>query len=431
MVRPALALAVGVAMLTTGCAAVADVRARLGAAGESEPVGPVTVRVGVAVPSFGPERQAADGVRDAVAVAVAQATQAQRLPGYVLETVVLDTSVDLAERLQAVNEQLVDDDAVVAVITGVTSQDVRTVVPELADEGSQSVPAVSPADADPRHVVGALPDAPTRPWRTYWTVALDPHPAESGLADYLARVERPSGMLLLDDGSVEATDSVTALQEALEQRGVVVDVVSLAGTRGVARRAAVAVAASSAQPEADDEAGADDPTDPVRAAAGYDGVYVAGSASFLAAVLPVVRGQPTIRLAAAWAPAQPQAARNAVETLAEGAMQGVLVPEAGPSPRAGSTTVAAELASAGVATPPGPFGAAAWDAAQMVLTALEACLPSPPTGSVPREACSATLDVTTVEGVTGSVATNEFGARIGTLAAVGVVRNGRWRQLTG
>ncbi len=433
----ALSLAAAGALLG-GCGVVEDVTARFS---QEEDTTPPVVTIGVAVPYDGTLLVPARGAEAAVRLAVDD--HRDLVPGWDVEVVTVDTAQRLDRALDDVDRVLADELSVAGVITGLTTADVRTVVPELDDDG---ILAISPADVDPRHTVGAIPGSPSRPWKAYWAAAVHPAPAEAAAAEALVR-DRVRRVLVLADESPEALASAAATTDALEVRGGRGKQVSLPLTSQLVG-AVEALLTGQAVPDPpkakrgkqDDEESQDQlddssengadvvPADTPALAAStlptrFQGVMLAGSPEFVAVAEGTVRALYPEMPVATWASSRPRAARSVSPT----GLEGVLVPEAGPDPAAGLDELAARLSATGVSVPPGPFGPAAYDATVMLMEGLAQCLPAAAPGLTPsRAACAPAVGVSAVDGLTGTLAFDEFGARLSTLAPMGRIEAGRW-----
>lgn len=377
-------LAVASMLLLSGCGAAETVLGRVSSAAETET--PVAT-IGVAVPLSGGQTRIGQGVQAAVEQALADAGG---VPGWQVEVEAVDIAGPDADEEVA---DLASERSVVAVVTGFEPDDVRRFVPVLDDAG---ITVLSPADADPRHVRGADLRSPLRPWSGYVTTAVDPRPEQSSLAAHLVRVAGVSDVLVVTDGTPGAQSRAGDLAAALGMRGV----------------SAVAV-----------EAAPGGQTTPAVDAA----LAELSSASAL-----VVDGPP--ELAAALAQARPAGVAMGLMTRLEpltaeqaGALDGAVAPEAGADPRRGGPELQAALEAAGSSVIPGPFGPAAYDGTRLLLDALSRCLPPPPEASTPpRSGCRAEVAGTQSTGLTGPIAFDEFGARLGLLPAVVSLRGGSW-----
>jgi hypothetical protein len=390
-----------------GCGAVDGVLERFADEG---PTGPPTVTIGLALPFGGADLAAARGVEASVRASLAD--HAALVDGWDVDVVVVDTAQPDVTALAAL-DAMVDEPSLVAAITGLTTDDVRTMVPELEDDG---VASVSPADTDPRHTNGALVRNQLRPWQGYWTVAVQQEPETAAVADYLAEVEAVRRVLVVDDGTPEAAAGVAAAEAAFEVRSVDVERRTVVVPRTWERDVLAALSGM-------DSATGDPGRGKLRP---VDAVHVVGEVALVDAVVAASRASGSPVPVSVGTPLDAEAAA-ATET----GLEGVLVPAVGPDPGIGLDELAARLAQE-AAPPPGLYGPAAYDAARLVLLALDRCLPEPtPTASLSRSACRATIGADPFVGLSGEVVVDEFGARVGTLGAVGEVRDGEWVALRG
>lgn len=90
-----------------------------------------------------------------------------------------------------------------------------------------------------------------------------------------------------------------------------------------------------------------------------------------------------------------------------------------------SSDLAARTSAAGL-DDPGPFGAAAYDAATAVLDAMSRCLPSADSVVDAREGCVAEMSQVSIPGETGPVAFTEYGERAAPAPVLWQVRAGTW-----
>jgi len=272
------------------------------------------------------------------------------------------------------------------VIGGLTDEVIRSSAP-VFDE--KSVIFVSPADTVPAHVRGTDPGNPMRPFDTYFRT-----PATSGTAGmagrYLADEQQAQHVVIADDGD----DEVGELRDALEDRGVRVTVAPADGEQ--ARKDLVAEEAAQA-----------------------DAIWLAG------------RPQTAGRLASALASADQQVPviggtglRN--EQVIEAAGKGApLLVSVDQTQATADIDLAAVLSEAG-SSPPGVYGAGAYDAALAVGDALSRCLPPASTPEDARQGCVAEMGQVNLTGVGGRVAFDDFGRRLQNEVTVATVTDGAW-----
>lgn len=374
---------------------------------------PSVVTIGVMVPQSGAYRIAGQGVLESVRAAVHDATP---VPGWVVKVSAVDSFADdlegaaLTAHLLEAAETLEDDDSVVAVVGGMSSEAVLATAPMLSDE---AVPLLSPSDDDPRHYRGADPQQPSRPWRAYGVTTVLSDPQVVALAEYMTVDLGLHRVAVVHDGSPRSTDRLDDLERALAvrdgkvvSRGMVTspDSTGARASRKSAKAAAEAVRRDNS--EAVVVLGDETLVSLLRSALGTD--------------LPL--GVPADSLAAPLADLPEE-------------LEGVLVAKGGPDPDAGRDELSAKLAeSAGGA--PGPYGTAAYDAARLVLEGLNRCLPAAEVGQVaaplsspPRESCADDIVFASASGISREVVLDEYGARVGMLAAMGAVSSGKWRAL--
>ena len=377
-------LAVASMLLLSGCGAAGTVLDRVSSA--AEPETPVAT-IAVAVPLSGGQTRVGQGVQAAVEQALADAGG---VPGWQVELAAVDIAGPDADEEVA---ELASDSSVVAVVTGFEPDDVRRFVPVLDEAG---VTVLSPADADPRHVRGADPRAPLRPWSGYVTTAVDPRPEQSSLAAHLVRVAGVTDVLVVTDGSPGAQSRAGKLSTALGMRGV--SAVTVAAADGQQTTPAVDTALAGLTPTS--------------------ALVVDGPPGLAAALAQARPAGVTVALMSRLEPLTAEQAE---------ALDGAVAPEAGADPRRGGPELQAAMEAAGSSVVPGPFGPAAYDGTRLLVDALSRCLPpSPGASTPPRSACRAEVAGTQSTGLTGPIAFDEFGARLGLLPAVVSLRGGAW-----
>jgi ABC-type branched-subunit amino acid transport system substrate-binding protein len=381
-----VALLVAAAVTSSGCSVADTIAERF--APDTE-VGTPTVTIAVLVPMSGGQTRNGMNVLASVKQAVADAGG---VPGW--EVVVREydvTSPTLDEELAEIE----GDDTTVSVITGFGPDDIRTIVPRLDDAG---LSIVSPADSDPRHVRGADPANPIRPWSGYVTVAVDPDPEESALADHLVRVDQVETAVVIDDGTSPSAERAASIVTAFRERGVL-DVTEVSWDGSAVSRALRAS---------------------VRDLAPGDALVVDGSPQLVAATRALAADGVVVAMA------EKPAELTAGEA---GALQGVLAPQSGRDPARGSTELEEAFAAAGTPVTVGPFGPAAYDGARTLVDVYSRCLPDPTRSSSPsRSTCRTDLAGTTWDGLTGPIQFDEFGARLELLPAVVSLKGDSWGQ---
>jgi branched-chain amino acid transport system substrate-binding protein len=383
--RPApLALLLAAAVTSSGCAATDAVLARFN---EPEEIGPAVVTISVLAPLSGGGTREGTGVLDAVEQAVADS---DGVPGWQVEVEPIDLAQDDLDETLA---ELKTDDTTVAVVTGFTAEDIRTVVPELDESG---LTVLSPVDTDPRHTRGADPSAPLRPWAGYLTVAVEPTPEQTALADQLARVRGVTRAVVVGDGSTQSRARARVLADALTERGVVdTTVVSWRGekqTRPLERALAGLEQGDVLAVDADPELAAE-----------------------------IATRRPDGVLLALTSPADDLSRREAKE------LDGAFAPLPGLDPRRGLDDLQQLYSAAGSDATISAFGPAAYDGARLLVDTFSRCLPDPErTTSPSRSACRAEVAGATWNGLTGRTQFDEYGTRLGLLPAVVRLRDGSW-----
>lgn len=381
-----VALLVAAAATTSGCSVADTVAEQLSP--DTEVVTP-TVTIAVLAPLSGGQTRNGTNVVESVKQAVADSGG---VPGWEVAVREYDlTSPTLADDLAEIEA----DDTTVSVVTGFGPDDIRTIVPRLDEAG---LAVLSPADRDPRHVRGADPTDPIRPWSGYATVAVEPAAEATALADHLVRVQGVRRVLVIDDTTSPSGRRAEAVATALRERGVLdVEVLGWDGSRS---------------------------SRPVRSA-----VRDLDQADAL-----VVDGPPALAVTAAgWAVDDVDLALTVKpDELSDDeatALQGVLAPQLGADPSRGSTELEEAFTATGTPFTVGPFGPAAYDGARMLVDTYTRCLPDPTRSTSPsRSQCRSALAGATWTGLTGPIQFDEFGARLGLLPAVVSLDGDSWGQ---
>ena len=379
--HPLLLLAATVAL--SGCSTVDGLVERVRPVEET---GTPVVTLTVLAPLSSGEQRAGTAVVDAVEQAV---TDSGGVPGCEVVVASIDSAgPTLPDDLDALGS----DDTAVAVVGGFGPDDVRTLVPQLDDEG---LTVVSPADTDPRHTRGADPASPLRPWSGYITVAVEPTPEQTALADHLVRVVGISRGLVVHGPNADSEARAAAVADGIAARGVTE--VELVEWR-----------------KADDA----DVEEALQQLAAGDALVVDGDAAFARTVADAAPQGVVLGLSAVPA---------SLDEASAVALDGALAPLPGLDPRRGSDELSARYAADGRDADPGRYGPAAYDGARLVVDALGRCLPDPQRSTSPsRSACRAEVAGTVWDGLTGGIQLDEYGARLGLLPTVATLRDGEW-----
>ena len=126
-----------------------------------------TLKIGVIAPLTGDLSALGLGIRNGAELAIRQANEANTIPGYTLELAPEDDTAkaDVGAQVAA---KLASDDEIVAVIGTLNSSVAEQVQPVLSDEG---IAMISPANTNPTLSQGADPAKPARPYENYFRVA--------------------------------------------------------------------------------------------------------------------------------------------------------------------------------------------------------------------------------------------------------------------
>jgi branched-chain amino acid transport system substrate-binding protein len=347
-----------------------------------ERTGTPVVTLAVMAPMSGGQTRAGLAVVDAVEQAVADSGGVE---GWDIAVDVIDTtSPGLPDDIDALG----DNDSAVAVVGGLSPQSIRSLVPLLEDDG---LTVVSPADTDPRHTRGADPSAPLRPWSVYSTVAVEPTPEATALADHLARAIGIGRALVVHGKNAESRERAADVMDALKERGIA-DVVAAEATASV---------------EAD-----------VATLGAGDALVVDGGVGRTRALVESARDDVAVALTTVPA---------ALDEPTAAALEGAIAPQMGLDHRRGSDELSRRYSDSGRDATLGQYGPAAYDAARVLVDALTRCLPDPQRSTSPsRSACRAEVAGTVWDGITGPIQLDEYGARLGLLPPVVALRDGEW-----
>lgn len=390
MRRSLLALLLASTMTAaSGCSAVDTLTERFR---EDEVVGTPTATIAVLTTLTGGLSQSGEAIVAAVEQAVDDSVG---VSGWEIDVEALDLAGD---DLESTLDQIREDDSTVAVVTGFGAADVRVVVPVLDDAG---LTLLSPADTDPRHVKGADPAAPLRPWGGYVTVAVERTPEQAALADHLVRVAHVSQVLIAADGSLGAAVRSEALTRGFEQRGML-DVSTVTqpepGKKNMKKEFDRAVAALPP-----------------------GGVLVVDGPPAFARSLAAQRPAGTA-LAVAVLP-------DELDDPTAEALEGAVAPQPGLDPDRGSTELSTALEQGGRSSRVHRVGPAAYDGTRLLVDAFTRCLPDPShTSSPSRSACRNEVAGASWIGLTGPIRFDEYGARLGLLPSVVTLRSGSWYE---
>lgn len=325
--------------------------------------------------------------------AVAQISEAVRnsvkdvqIPGWSLEVVTMD-----AETVEP--SQLIDGD-VVAVVGGISDSAVRRLAPDLSDA---SILFVSPYDDDRVHTRGADPTTSVRPYSTYYTTAVDGTQPLALLAYYATLGLGLESVAAVDAGGAGANER-SSFARFVRRNDADVPVSRSAGGAG----------------------GEDGVDRAIEQAVDQDvgGLFVSGETGAAASLVNQARsagldGPVLLSPALATEDFLAEAGANA-----EGAVS-VHLP----------TLQIDESASVPGISSPGPFAGTSFDAGTAIGIVLERCLPSASSAHESRVGCAGEMREVAFDGVTGDVAFNDFGERLGSAAEIVVVTDGGWTSL--
>jgi ABC-type branched-subunit amino acid transport system substrate-binding protein len=359
-----------------------------GALGDDD-AGEQTATIAVVIPVGSREDDGA-GVLPAVELAINRTVK--DLGRWTVEVVPV-TEGDHPQETAAALEPLIDDD-LVAVVGGLSTATVRAIQPVL-DEAS--VILVSPADVDPIHTRGANPDTPIRPYQSYFRTAVSATSATGLLAQYAVTDLDVHSVAVIDGGNADVGHQFA---RALNRDGGRV-AVNTSIANGVANA--------------------------VRSArqANADAVFVTGPPRVGIAVAKEMRRAAfdgrllgTSALGGEFADDSGQAGDGAVRAIP---------PELEPTAERTPQSLSADMGGVRLGT----YGAASYDAATAIGIALTRCLPPASSARTARAGCTGELTQVDFAGVTGHVAFDDFGDRVGGRGDVETLRDGQWTSATG
>jgi branched-chain amino acid transport system substrate-binding protein len=387
--RPMVAIRVTAIVVTAGvfagCSPAGDLFA-----GDEDP-GPPTAKVVVLVPQDGSGESA--GIVAAVELAVQD--RAPVAPGWTLSVLPVDEASDAATTAT----RLADDDDVVAVVGGLSDRVVRTVQPVLA---GASILFVSPADVAPEHTRGSDPTNPLRPYVSYFRTTVADADEIKTAADYAVGGLGAEKIAVVDGGGSDETARFT-----VEVRRLGAEIV--ASARAGADRAGIAKAIAAAVSKQ------------------ADVVYTAGDTAIGTQVAKSLASTGLDAHLVGGAALHSVTFLSAAGTAADGAVA-VVAPTRQSESVGASSDLVARLTERGVDAA-GPLAAAAYDAGAALAQALSRCLPARESAIEAREQCIAEMQQVSVGGLTGEVAFDAFGDRVGSRPQVYEVRDGAWVEV--
>jgi ABC-type branched-subunit amino acid transport system substrate-binding protein len=375
----------------TGCSMVGD------ALGGEQDTGPRGAKIVVLVPGDGNQVAAGQGVHAAVELALREAALA--IPGWSVEVVAVDEPRDDAEAAR-VAEELADDDEVVAVVGGLAAA-LRAVQPVL---DRASIVFVSPADVTPEHTRGADPAEPLRPYDTYFRTAVPGGDPVAAAAEYAVRGLNAARVAVIDGGVGDE-----AARFGTEVAGLGGDVVASAAA-GPDRAGVDAVIAGAVE-------------------RGAGAVYVAGDAALAAEAAKKLAGTGLDARLLGGADLRSEDFLAAAGTAADGAVA-VVAGTVEPSAASDVDDLTARLDAKSL-PPPGPYGAAAYDAGTALAQVLSRCLPPEDSAARARAGCVGEMEQVSFPGLTGQVDFDRFGERTGGHPVAFEVRDGGWVEIGG
>ncbi len=381
-----VAVTVVTATLIAGCSSVGELLAR------DDESGHPTAKIVVLTP----QESGRAGAEVLAAVQLAVEDGAPMAPGWTLSVVGVDVS-DAA----ATADELTADDDVLAVVGGLTGQDLRAVLPALA---GASILFVSPNDVAPEHTRGADPTTPLRPYPSYFRTTVAGGDAITTAAEYAVEGLNVQKVAVVHGGG---SDEAVRFAAEVRRRGVKIVASGPAGADGAGIAKVIAASVSGQA----------------------DVVYTAGEASVAAQVAKSLARAGLAAHLIGGAALHSNEFLTAAGTAADGALA-VVPPTRQGDPVGTASDLTARLTERGIITP-SPLAAAAYDAGSALAAAFSRCLPPQDSTVEARDPCVAEMQHVIFSGLTGDVAFDAYGDRIGTRPLVYQVRDGVWTEVGG
>ena len=174
-----------------------------------------TLKIGVIAPLTGDLSALGLGIRNGVDLAIQQANEENRIPGYELELAAEDDTAKPDVGAQ-VATKLASDDEVVAVVGTLNSSVAESVQPVLAAE---DIAMVSPANTGVSLTMGADAANPQRPYPNYFRVATTDNIQGPFAADFVSEDVKATEVAVVHDNKTYGKGLSEAFAERFEANG--------------------------------------------------------------------------------------------------------------------------------------------------------------------------------------------------------------------
>ena len=174
-----------------------------------------TLKIGVIAPLTGDLSALGLGIRNGVDLAIQQANEENRIPGYELELAAEDDTAKPDVGAQ-VATKLASDDEVVAVVGTLNSSVAESVQPVLAGE---DIAMVSPANTGVSLTMGADAANPQRPYPNYFRVATTDNIQGPFAADFVSEEVKAKEVAVVHDNKTYGKGLSEAFAERFEANG--------------------------------------------------------------------------------------------------------------------------------------------------------------------------------------------------------------------
>jgi branched-chain amino acid transport system substrate-binding protein len=339
-----------------------------------------TLIIGMVAPLSGALSALGLGMRNSAQLAVDQATEACRVPGYALRFQPEDDQATPQVAGQAATK-LASDDNVVGVVGTLNSSTAQTVQPILNEGG---IAMVSPANTSPALTLGEnFATAPARPFDNYFRVSTTDLVQGPFAANYLVETAGKRNIAVIDDGKTYGANLAEQFAIQAEKKGATIVAREKVGERdtdfsGVITRIR--------------------PLNP-------DAVYYGGE-------YPVA-GPMSAQLAASGLNIPLMGGDGIVdgEFVALGGREGDLATNIGAPPESlpSAAQFLADYEAAGFAEPYSAYGALTYDATNVIINALATTLASGDYTPERRADIVAAVQRTNFDGASGPVEFDQFG----------------------
>lgn len=174
-----------------------------------------TLKIGIIAPLTGDLSALGLGIKNGAELAIQQANEENRLPGYTLELAAEDDTAkpDVGAQVAA---KLAADDEVVAVIGTLNSSVAESVQPVLADA---DIAMVSPANTGVSLTQGTDPENPQRPYENYFRVSTTDAVQGPFAADFASEDLKATEVAIVHDNKTYGKGLTEEFAERFEKNG--------------------------------------------------------------------------------------------------------------------------------------------------------------------------------------------------------------------